>query len=70
VDWHPEAFVESLRPRWVILGHWENFFVAPDAATRSVPFTHIPHFRARLGRVFGGQAWLPAPGTEFRFPVQ
>ncbi len=27
VDWHPEAFVENLAPRRVLLGHWEDFFV-------------------------------------------
>lgn len=70
VDWHPEAFVQNLRPRWVLLGHWENFFVPPDRPTRSILLTDIGHFRARLDRVFGGESWLPEIGTVFRFPVR
>lgn len=70
VDWHPEAFVQNLRPRWVILGHWEDFFVPPSAPTRSITLTDMNHFRGRLERVHGGEHWLPEIGTEFRFPVR
>ncbi|MGD8319266.1 MAG: hypothetical protein PVJ02_02390 [Gemmatimonadota bacterium] len=70
VDWHPEAFVGNLRPRWVLLGHWENFFLPPSAPTRSVMLTDLGHFRDRLDRVFGGQSWLPDIGTVFTFPTR
>lgn len=70
VDWHPEAFVSNLRPRWVLLGHWENFFVPASDPTRSVLFTDVNHFRRRLHRVFGSRGWLPEIGTEFRFPLR
>ncbi len=69
VDWHPEALVRNLRPRWVLLGHWENFFASADEETRSLALTDVPHFRSRLARVFDGESWLPERGTEFRFPV-
>lgn len=69
VDWHPEALVLNLRPRWVLLGHWENFFASADGETRSLPLTDVPHFRSRLARVFDGESWLPERGTEFRFPA-
>jgi hypothetical protein len=69
VDWHPEAFVANLRPHWVLMGHWENFFVPPTTPTRSIMLTDLGHFEERLHRVFGGQSWLPAIGTVFRFPV-
>lgn len=68
VDWHPEAFVENLRPKRVLLGHWENFFVPIDTPTRSVLFSHIGHFEDRLERVFDGEWWRPDLWTEFRFP--
>lgn len=48
VEWHPEAFVENLRPRWVLLGHWEDFFRPPDESTQSILLTDIGHFRDRL----------------------
>jgi len=70
VDWNPEAFVLNLRPRWVLLGHWENFFLSPDEPTQSIMLTDIGHFQDRLAHVFDGQSWLPDRGTEFRFPVR
>lgn len=69
VDWHPEAFVENLRPRWVLLGHWEDFFRDYDAPTRSVALTDEAHFVGRLERVFDGEWWRPEKGTEFLLPV-
>ncbi|MDX1493983.1 MAG: hypothetical protein R3253_08000, partial [Longimicrobiales bacterium] len=67
VDWHPEAFVQNLDPRWVLLGHWEDFFVPVDERTRSIMLSDIGHFEDRLDRVFDGDFWRPEIGTEFRF---
>lgn len=69
VDWHPEAFVQNLSPRWVLLGHWENFFVPPSSPPRSIFLTDLGHFRSRLAHVFQGRSWLPGAGAAFRFPV-
>jgi hypothetical protein len=69
VDWHPEAFIENLRPRWVLLGHWEDFFTPIDEPTRSIRLADLRHFEARLGRVFDGEWWRPEIGTELRFPT-
>jgi len=69
VDWHPEAFVENLRPRRVLLGHWENFFIPVDAETESIRFSDIEYFERRLERVFDGEWWRPELWTEFRFPA-
>jgi hypothetical protein len=66
VDWHPEAFVENLKPRHVLLGHWEDFFIPMDVPTRSVMLSDIGHFQDRLERVFDGPWWRPEIGTEFR----
>lgn len=68
VDWHPEAFVENLQPRWVLLGHWEDFFIPLDEPTRSIMLSDIEHFEDRLRRVFDGDFWRPEIGTVFRFP--
>ncbi len=67
VAWHPEAFVENLRPRRVLLGHWEDFFVPYDEERRSIRLSDIEHFEARLRRVFDGEWWRPAIGAEFAF---
>ena len=70
VDWHPEAFVENLRPERVLLGHWEDFFVPIEAPTKSVLLTDLGHFEKRLTRVHEGGWWRPDLWTEFRFPVR
>jgi hypothetical protein len=67
VDWHPEALVENLQPRRVLLGHWEDFFIPMEEPTRSIRLTDIGHFEGRLDRVFAGEWWRPGPWTEFRF---
>ncbi len=68
VDWHPEAFVENLRPKRVLLGHWEDFFVSFDTPTRSIMLSDIGHFQDRLEGVLDGEWWRPDLWTEFRFP--
>jgi hypothetical protein len=68
VDWHPEALIENLAPRRVLLGHWEDFFVPVEAPTRSIRLTDLRHFERRLERVFDGEWWRPDRWTEFRFP--
>ena len=70
VQWNPEAFLENLRPRRVLLGHWEDFFTPVDAPTRSMRLADLGHFEARLERVFDGDWWRPDIGTEFLFPVR
>lgn len=69
VDWHPEAFIENLRPRRVLLGHWEDFFRPMDAETESIRLTDLGHFEGRLERVFDGEWWRPEKGTEFLLPA-
>lgn len=69
VDWHPEAFVANLRPRWALLGHWEDFWVAPDHETHSMSLADLGYFESRLDRVLEGEFWRPELFTVFRFPV-
>jgi hypothetical protein len=66
VDWHPEAFVDNLRPSYVILGHWEDFFLPMEGLARSIRLTDLGHFERRLERVFHGQWWRPDRWTELR----
>jgi L-ascorbate metabolism protein UlaG (beta-lactamase superfamily) len=68
VDWHPEALVETLRPRYVLLGHWEDFFVPVAAPARSIRLTDLGHFERRLEAVHDGDWWRPDLWTEFRLP--
>ena len=67
VDWHPEALLDNLEPRHVLLGHWEDFFQAPSREPRPVPFTLLPDFVRRLERALpeGTGFDLPVAGTRF-----
>jgi L-ascorbate metabolism protein UlaG (beta-lactamase superfamily) len=67
VDWHPEALVENLQPRRIVLGHWEDFFSPVEEPARSVRLTDLAHFERRLERVFDGEWWRPDRWTELRF---
>ena len=69
VDWHPEAFVENLRPRrstsWAL-----GEFLRADLTNGPKPSCSptSSHFERRLTRVFDGEWWRPEIGTVFRFP--
>jgi hypothetical protein len=67
VDWSPEALIENVRPKRIILGHWEDFFAPVDAETHSIPLTDHSYFESRLEHVFSGEWWRPDLFTEFRF---
>lgn len=67
VPWHPEALIDNLKPRRILLGHWEDFFVPVSEPMRPSPPTDHAEFERRLRRVFAGEWWRPARWTEFRF---
>jgi L-ascorbate metabolism protein UlaG (beta-lactamase superfamily) len=69
---YPEAIVKRLKPRFVVIIHWENFFeLLPDDPQdlRTVPKEDAQRFLARLQAVFpeADRVKLPAPGAWMRF---
>ena len=71
VEKYPEKIVERLKPRYVVMIHWENFFqLLPDNASelRLVPTENAALFIERLTKVIPADAqFMPAPGTWMRF---
>lgn len=72
VDRYPEGIVRHLRPRFAVLGHWEDFFRPRTEPLRPVPLTDLGEFTRRLDAVLEevspGAGWaLPEPGAVFRF---
>jgi hypothetical protein len=67
VSWQPEAVLGNVRPRHVLLGHWEDFFEPPLGEPEPVPFTRLGDFLRRMERVLPDSVgWhLPAPGARF-----
>lgn len=73
VEGYPEGILVELNPRYVILGHWENFFKAlPDDMQKLtvVPATNVRKFIRRVQTVLPEDAKfiLPQPGTWLTFP--
>jgi hypothetical protein len=77
---HPEGIIENTRPRNVVLGHWEDFFVsqdehAIDGRVYPAPSSRkeAPEFEARARRALRtagstGEVWLPCPTkSSFQF---
>jgi L-ascorbate metabolism protein UlaG (beta-lactamase superfamily) len=69
---YPEAIVKRLKPRFVVIIHWENFFeLLPDDPKdlRTVPTEDAERFLARLQAVLPEKAsfTLPAPGAWMHF---
>ena len=48
VDWHPEALVENLHPRRILLSHWEDFFSPVESPARELLMADLGHFEERL----------------------
>lgn len=68
-DGYPRAVLEALRPRHVLLGHWEDFFRDPGEPARVVRGTDLADFLARLERAPPAPTgWtLPEPGVTLTF---
>jgi len=55
---YPHALLDSLRPRRVVLGHWENFFREPSEALRVIPMTDTRELVRRVERSVGAGNWV------------
>ena len=66
---YPEGILRELRPRHVILGHWESFFRGQDRSFKPVTRTDTRDFVARLESALsdGAQWTTPEPGASVRF---
>lgn len=72
VENYPEGIVQYLKPRALILAHWENFFSPlpqDPRQLRTVPRLDLQKFIRRLERVLPADARLelPAPGVWMCF---
>jgi L-ascorbate metabolism protein UlaG (beta-lactamase superfamily) len=71
VDWQPEALIDHLRPRHVLLGHWEDLFRSPYEDPTPLAINDFRHFLSRLDRALdavgsGRGAWhMPVAGARF-----
>ncbi len=68
---YPRGIVGALRPREVLVGHWEDFFRPQTQALRVIPGTDTTELLRRVDGALplDGRRALPRPGTTLRFPV-
>ena len=69
---YPEGIIRNLKPRHIIMSHWENFFKPlpkTDEELEVVPGTDVDEFIKRMERVMpeGVQWTLPAPGSKILY---
>jgi L-ascorbate metabolism protein UlaG (beta-lactamase superfamily) len=71
VPFHPEAILDNLRPRHIMLGHWEDLFRSPFEEPEPLFFNDFQHFLARLRYALPRISdepvgWhIPVAGTRF-----
>lgn len=68
VQWYPTALLAGMRPRYSLVGHWENFFESTDAPLQVIPFTDTRELERRMNAV-AGEGWsslVPFDSVRFR----
>jgi hypothetical protein len=68
VQGYPEGILRAVDPRYVVMGHWEDFFISQEKPPRPVPMTDVAEFVARTERALPEHAqWvLPKPHAVLR----
>ncbi len=63
VEGYPEGILRALDPRYVVVGHWEDFFRSQEKPLRAVPMTDVAEFIERTKRALpeDSQWVLPRP---------
>ena len=62
----PTHIVENTDARYIILGHWENFFRPQDQKLKGIPFAKVQQVVSDVQRAApDAEVFLPAPQTMF-----
>jgi len=69
---NPEGILANVRPRHVVGGHWEDFFLCPSAGDerRTAFGTSLDDFIARARAVTAAPIYIPAPGQTVGIRVE
>ena len=67
----PDSLLAVLKPRQVMVGHWEDFFRSQSLPIQVSPGTDMNAFLRSLGKLPESTGWvMPMPRTTFRFQTQ
>jgi L-ascorbate metabolism protein UlaG (beta-lactamase superfamily) len=73
-DGNPGSVIRALDPRFVIGGHWEDFFRSADKPPQPIPFTDVDKWlkeaRAAVGPAPTERAVLPKPGDPIEIVAE
>ena len=64
---YPASVFDGMKPRYVVLGHWENFFHPASADPGVIPFTDTKELERLMEQRAPRQWATPAPRTTFTF---
>ena len=76
---NPRGIIRHLNPRYVLLGHWENFFRDVDKPLETLFSIDLKDLFGRLDALatppagqaaWKGRYWMPAPGALFVFETE
>lgn len=75
VDDYPETFLETAKPKHIIVGHWENFFRSYSKPVRTVPLTDVKEFIRIVIDTLNklllvSDCYVPKPGSCISFPIE
>jgi hypothetical protein len=71
VQGYPQCFLGELKPKSILIGHWDDFFRSPIRPLKAVRATSAKRFYKSLPIKYQkGNSILPAPGACFRFIIE
>ena len=69
-DDNPQHILADLKPRYVVGGHWEDFFMGSrDRAPQVAPGTNIDEFVRRTHKAVNVPIYLPEPYKKIFIPI-
>lgn len=67
---NPEHILSNVKPRRIVGGHWEDFFLWPGRnPVRSAPGTSVEDFIRRARAISPAPIYMVEPGTMLSFPL-
>ncbi len=64
---YPEHILQAVKPRFVIAGHWEDFFRSQADPIAVVPLASLDEFMRRARAVSQAGVKVPTPGTTLTY---
>ena len=68
---YPEGILDKIKPKHIIVGHWENFFRSYAKPPRTVPFTNIKKFIEQVLKMKSedSDCYVPEPGACITYRI-